>query len=569
MRKLGKLLAMTLVLAMLMSMIGITAVAQAETYREPITITVFNELANYAGEQAGWFGKILKDKFNITMNMISTNLDPNAYQTRMASGDLGDMVMFGAAGDHLVSAINANMLLDWEEVGYEDYEHINAYTKDAIAKISTFVKNATGKEGVWGFGQDIGYDRTGWDVVIEPNYGAQVRWDAYVKAGYPKLETIDDLVPFLKALQDAVPVNANGEKVYAFGGFPDWEDCVMKFTWDLMTWYGYAEMDFLGVNWSNGNVVNPLEEDSLYKKMLSVNNKLYREGLFDPESISQNWDSYSLKVDAGRYLMGLWGWKMKSYNSQERMDEGIGYVTMGLKDDAPVVAGTAPFGDQRVWAIGANCKYPERVLELIDWLCSTEGIMTYHNGPQGLCWDYDENGQPYGTEFGWKAWKDELNTDVPAEFGGGKYSDGKCTLNNTTILQNAYDPEGGFCYNHDAWPDGIARLQNRLLNEWSEKYAGGAKTGVEYLKQTGRFSLHPATQYAIADRPEDIKTKRGQFAPIMKEYSWKCVYAESDEQFEALWKEMVDKCKAFGYDDVVAFYMGEIQNKLQAIAEGR
>ncbi len=569
MRKLSKFLAMLLSLALILSMSGTAALAQAETYREPITITVFDELANFAGEQVGWFAKEIKDRFNITMNIISTNLDQNAYQTRMAAGDLGDLVIFGDTGDHLVSAINGNLLMDWNELDLTPYENINKYTKDAQAKVSTFVKNATGKDGVWGFGHDIGYNKTDWDIVIEPGYGMQVRWDAYVKAGYPKLETIDDLVPFLKALQDAVPTNDKGEKVYAFGGFPDWEDCVMKFTWDLQTWYGYAEQDFLGVNWATGDVENPLEEDSLYKKMLSVNNQLYRAGLFDPESISQNWDAYSLKVDSGRYLMGLWGWKMKSYNSQERMDQGIGYVTMGLKNDAPIVGGTAPFGGNRPWTIGANCKYPERVLELIDWLTSTEGIMINFNGPQGLCWDYDANGQPYGTEFGWKAWKDELNVDMPAEYGGGKYADGKSAINNTTILQNAFDPEGGFCYNHDAWADGIAKLQNPMMNEWSEKYAGGAKTGVEYLKQTGRFSLHPATQYAVAARPDDIANKRAQFAPIMKEYSWKCVYAQSDEEFASLWKEMVDKCKAFGYDDVVNFYMGEIQNKLNAIKEGK
>lgn len=567
MRKLSKLVALLVTMAMLLSMVNVLAVAEADTYREPIEITVYDELANQ--QMTGWFAKIIKDKFNITMKIVSTNLDENAWQTSMAAGDLGDLVIFGDTGDHLVNAIKANLLLDWNDVGYEDYANINAYTTEAIAKVSSFVENATGVDGVWGFGHDIGYNRTDWDVVVSPNYGMQVRWDAYVAAGMPVLDTIDDLVPFLKALQDANPTNANGEKVYAYGGFADWEDCVMKFTWDMMTWYGYAEQDYLGVNWGTGDVVNPLEEGSLYQKMLSINNQLYRAGLFDPESISQNYDTYSAKVDAGRYLMGLWGWKMQAFNSAENMANGVGFVTMGTQDSAPVVNGTAPFGGVRVWTIGANTKYPERIMELIDWLCSTEGNMVTWNGPQGLCWDYDENGQPYGTEFGWKCWKDELNTDMPAEYGGGTYYDGKSALNNSTILQNAYDPDGGFCYNHDAWPDGIALLSNPMMDAWSTDYAEGAKTGVEYLKLTNRFSLHPATMYSIAARPDDIANMRAQFAPIMKEYSWKCVYAESDEQFTALWNEMVEKCKAFGYDEVTNFYMGEIANKLAAIAEGK
>ncbi len=567
MQKLGKVLAMLVALAMLMSMVTVAAVAEDETYREPITLTVFDELANQ--QSAGWFAKILKDKFNIELNIISTNLDATAWQTRMAAGDLGDLILLGDMGDHLISAVKGNMLMDWNELDLTPYENISAYTQDAQAKLSSFVLEATGLDGVWGFGHDIGYNRTDWDIVTEPNYGMQVRWDAYVAAGMPELKSMDDLVPFLQAMQDAIPENENGEKVYAYGGFSDWEDCVMKFTWDLMTWYGYAEQDYLGVNWATGNVVNPLEDGSLYQKMLSINNQLYRAGLFDPESISQNYDAYSTKVDAGRYLLGLWGWKMQAYNSDERTAEGTGFVTMIPEDAAPVVNGTAPFGNNRVWLIGANCEYPERALELIDWLCSTDGIMVYYNGPQGLCWDYNENGQPYGTEFGWQCWKDETNTEMPAEYGGGTFADGARALNNSTILQNAYDPDGGFCYNHDAWEDGIAKLENNMLKAWSADYADGARTGVEFYKQTGCFSLHPATMYTVAARPDDLANMRAQFAPVMKEYSWKCVYAQSDEEFTALWNEMVEKCKAFGYDEVTAFYMSEIQNKLDAIAAGK
>jgi len=567
MRKLNKILAMLAVVTMLMSLVTVVAVAE-DVYREPITLTVYDELANQ--QSTGWFAKILKDKFNVELNIISTNLDTNAWQTRMAAGDLGDLLIFGEVNksDHLASAVEANLILDWNDIDYSGYENINKYATTAIDKVTNFVNDSTGIDGIWGFGHDIGLNRTDWAVIVDPNYGMQVRWDAYVAAGMPEIKTLEDLVPFLQALQDAMPENADGEKVYAYSGFADWEDCQMKFSWEYLTWYGYAEMDYLGVNWATGDVVNPLDEGSLYYRGLKVNNQLYRAGLFDPESISQNYDTYSQKMEAGRILMALWGWKTSSYNSDERTAQGIGYVTINPEDAAPVVNGTGPFGGVRVWAIGANTEYPDRVLEILDWLFSTEGMMIYNNGPQGLCWDYDENGQPYGTDFGWECWKNETATEMPAEYGGGTYADGKPALNNSTILVNAYDPDGGFCYNHDAWADGIAKLQNNMLTAWSEDYAGGAKTGVEYLKQTGHFSLHPATMYSTASLPTNLAEMRTLFAAKMKEYSWKCVYAETDEEFEALWTEMVTICKSFGYDEVTEFYMGEIANKLAAIAAG-
>lgn len=567
MRKLSKLLAVLVGLSLMVGMSGLTALA-SDDYREPMTLTVFDELANYAGEQAGWFAKEIEDRFNLKLNVISTNLDPNAYQTRMSSGDLGDLVIFGDLGEHFLNAVNGGMILDWNEIDWEDYENLTNVVVPSLEKVTAYIQDNASQEGIWGFTHNIAYDRESWDVVVEPNYGMQARWDAYVLAGKPELNTIDDLVPFLRALQEAVPVNDKGEKVYAYGGFSDWEDSVMKFTWDLMTWYGYAEYDFMGVNWANGDVVNPLEEDSLYKKMLSINNELYREGLFDPDSISQDFDTYGSKLRSGRYLMALWGWLAPDFNTPENLEKEVGFMQMSIADDAPVVQAGIVAGGNRVWAIGANAQDPDRVLELLDWLCSTEGIMTNHNGPQGLTWDYDENGLPYGTEYGWQAWRDKENTEVPAENGGGTYMDGESALNNTTVMHNAQDPEGGFYYNHDAWEDGIKQLENPLRNAWSEEYAGGARTGVEFLRSTGRYSLHPGTSYSYADKGDDLNTARGQFAPIMKEYSWKCVYAESDEEFETLWNEMVEKCKAFGYDDVVEFYMGEIQNKLDAIAAG-
>ena len=45
----------------------------------------------------------------------------------------------------------------------------------------------------------------------------------------------------------------------------------------------------------------------------------------------------------------------------------------------------------------------------------------------------------------------------------------------------------------------------------------------------------------------------------MKEGSWKCVYAETPEQFEQLWQDMVTTARSYGYDDVVAEKMADIE----------
>ena len=84
-----KILSLVLSLMLLVSMAAMMPAA-AEDYREPITLTVYSGLANFAGEQTGWFAKELKDRFNVTLKIISSNVDSNALTSAMTAGDLHD-----------------------------------------------------------------------------------------------------------------------------------------------------------------------------------------------------------------------------------------------------------------------------------------------------------------------------------------------------------------------------------------------------------------------------------------------------------------------------------------------
>ena len=78
-----------------------------------ITLTVFSELANYSGEQVGWIAKMLKEKFNVVLNIIPST--DGVYETRMESGNLGDIVVWGSDGENYTRAIQAGLLYDWNE----------------------------------------------------------------------------------------------------------------------------------------------------------------------------------------------------------------------------------------------------------------------------------------------------------------------------------------------------------------------------------------------------------------------------------------------------------------------
>ena len=80
---------------------------------ETVTLNVFDQLANYSGEQIGWFGQVMLEKFNVKLNIIPDS--DGTYETRMESGDLGDLVIWGNDGDEYLQAVDKGMLFDWNE----------------------------------------------------------------------------------------------------------------------------------------------------------------------------------------------------------------------------------------------------------------------------------------------------------------------------------------------------------------------------------------------------------------------------------------------------------------------
>lgn len=151
-----------------------------------VTLTVFDQLANYSGEQVGWFGKMLLDKFNVKLNIVPDPEGQGVFETRMESGDLGDIVIFGSNGDKYKQAIKQGLLWDWndEDLLTEYGSYIKEHMADAIDK------NTQSNGGTcYGYGNDVGTDPTdikGFD------YHPDLRYDLYQQIGSPKIATLED-----------------------------------------------------------------------------------------------------------------------------------------------------------------------------------------------------------------------------------------------------------------------------------------------------------------------------------------------------------------------------------------
>ncbi len=61
----------SLLLSLLMLLSCVSALAETVVDRDgpTITLTVYSQLANYSGIQTGWGAVLLKDKFNVELNI--------------------------------------------------------------------------------------------------------------------------------------------------------------------------------------------------------------------------------------------------------------------------------------------------------------------------------------------------------------------------------------------------------------------------------------------------------------------------------------------------------------------
>src|SRR5690554_4119205 len=98
-------------------LVGVTLLTACTSGEEkveaPVTLTVYSQLANYSGEMTGWFAQELLERFNVKV-VIVPDAD-GVYETRMESGNLGDIVLWGTDGDKYLNAVEAGLLFDWEE----------------------------------------------------------------------------------------------------------------------------------------------------------------------------------------------------------------------------------------------------------------------------------------------------------------------------------------------------------------------------------------------------------------------------------------------------------------------
>ena len=557
-----KLLCLALVSVLMLSALPLGALGETAVNRdgETVRLDVYSQLANYSGIQGGWGAVMLKDMFNVELNIIPEQ--DGTYATRMEAGSLGDLVVWGANGEDYKNAVAKGMLLDWEQsdIGSKYAPYIMENYTDALNSNRTI----SGDGKIHGFGHAVALSSDSHSSFF---YTWDIRWDLYKALGYPEVYDLDDMIDLFSAMKEICPTDEIGNETYAVSIWPDWDGNMVMYVKALATaYYGYDELGFGHYDPLSGQFLSCLDDNSPYMECLRFFNKLYRAGLLDPSSSSNTYDKMSEKLKNGGTFWSIFNYAgSMAYNTDAHMSEGKYMYALVPEDATPIVYGLGTSGGNRIWSVGAYTRYPELCLEILNWLATPEGSMTMWYGPKGLMWDYDENGGTYFTELGRLCDNDSnynlAGVEWTSPYTGktytlsGTFNDGCIQINNTTLSQDMINPDGNGkeTFNKDTWASITAADLYDIQIDWQN--VTGATLADDYMEAREDdfgdklYVVMPSVPYSESPKSSELDLKWKNCAKSIVENSWRAIYAKSDGEFDYHVKTMKSQCEQFGFAD--------------------
>lgn len=534
---------------------GEVSAAPTVSHDEELTLEVYDVASNYQGLQSGWYGKILKDKFNLVLNIIAPQVagDGEAlYQTRTAAGNLGDIVLLDNAD--MLECVDVGLIADISQE-IKSYPNLMKYQE----QIELF--NAGIGDGIWAIPTEMNSNGPTAYMAETVSSLPRIPWDFYSELGKPDLNNLDDLLNVLKQMQDAHPTNEAGDKAYGMTLWKDWDGTSIENVNQLTKWYG-QEVNGSVLIGADHSITPLTDREGAYYKMLKFFFQANQLGIVDPDSATQDWNATCDKMKQKRTYLVWNNWMQGFTNSPEIGEKGANYMGMPLADMEVFQTSDYYYGSGRVFGIGSQVSDENRarILEFFDWLASPEGLTVQHIGTEGIIYTVNEDGTYTLTEDGYNRFTSEIL--IPEDQGGGNWTDGENKINQWIVASIEMNPVTGETFGADLWASYLEKNNTKTVKEWREKY--GAQNEVEYLKNNGMMEPVPSINMSLTIDSTDIGLIRSQCKTIVCDTSWKAIFAADEAAFDALWDDMVSQLEGFGWNELVKFDTEKYQPVIEA-----
>lgn len=125
----------------------------------------------------------------------------------------------------------------------------------------------------------------------------------------------------------------------------------------------------------------------------------YRRGLLDPDSFTMTQQMWQDKISAGQYMYCMFGWEPPMPTANSTRMKATPWSSSAFPPHG-VVEGRISnmFAGERKYCISAQTQYPEKCVELLDFVSTYENSLILINGLEGDTWNRDENGELVPTD---------------------------------------------------------------------------------------------------------------------------------------------------------------------------
>lgn len=540
--------------------------SQEAAEREEVTLSAFimQSVTGESGIWTGWGAQKLYDDLKIKINFDPTgNEVETKLQQYLVAGQLPDII--GLKGlDQAQLAMDADMLLPLDE--YKDklpniFE--NELYADAVRYSQDYTSNGTGKLLI----MPVAIGPTSYNSL---NWVPLLQWDVYKNVGLPEVNTLEDYLDVVEKMVAYKPTTEAGEKVYGFSLFSDWDNLTaleistLSFMYGIDTEYVSPLME---TNVMTKETKSLLADDSFYKRALKFYFDANQRGLLDPDSMSQTYSDVEAKFSAGRVMFSWFSWLAGTYNdrsNQDNAEKPDGLANVVARDMKLYNAPDQTIGRSWYFGISKDCSNIDAALELLNWLYDVDVCHYLTNGPQGLTWDYDENGEPQVLDWTYSDQKTELL--MPEDIGGGAFQDGVYSFN-TLGPQAASEMADGYTLSYRYWPCTLERNPSLMKQENAEMMQEGHLVLADYLYEKDMIAESTQAVNMINPASDDLEIIMTQIGEIVKKMSWQMVYAKDEAEFNSLWDTMVSQAEQLGLDQVTEFYTNEWENACEIVKD--
>ena len=357
---------------------------QTVTKVEPVVLTFYS--ADYNNEHPfdDNVARAVTEKTGVTLKFVNTKMtQTSSIDLMIANNSFPDLIF---AKSDLSRLIEIGAVIPLDNLIEKYGQNMKKLYGDQIVKLRYTKENPH----IYNFGTyEIKANK------YETSGNMQIQNAVLKEFGYPRIQTLSDVENILLAYKKKYP-EINGHETIGISLLTD-------------DWYWYVGLSnpanyVLGLPDDGQWIVNPFNNSVVYKFLAPQMktfykwlNKIYHEGLLDPESFTQNIDVWKSKLSEG-YVLGttfpLWSFSDIQNNliKKDLTQRTFAYlpVTASEKYKDPSLK---DYGYSGGWgiAISSQCDKPETAFKFMDWLCSEEGQILLNWGIEDVDYYYDSH----------------------------------------------------------------------------------------------------------------------------------------------------------------------------------